>query len=129
MEQKWSLGEVFIGTLETNEFFNDIATDTSFSEYKSQQQINSLKFRVHKYFKISDYYNFMFFKIPEISGSTLYRIDNIEKDFAGTELLGYVITFKTINQELANTGRAKQQNIMPSAPGQGYLECIVKDKN
>ena len=129
MEQKWSLGEVFIGTLETNEFFNDIATDTSFSEYKSQQQINSLKFRVHKYFKISDYYNFMFFKIPEISGSTLYRIDNIEKDFAGTELLNYVITFKTINQELANTGRAKQQNIMPSAPGQGYLECVVKDKN
>ena len=129
MEQKWSLGEVFLGVLETNEFFNDIATDTSFSEYKSQQQINSLKFKVHKYFEISDYYNFMFFKIPEISGSTLYRIDNIEKDFAGTELLGYVITFKTINQELANTGRAKQQNIMPSAPGQGYLECIVKDKN
>ena len=71
----------FLGVLETNEFFNDIATDTSFSEYKSQQQINSLKFRVHKYFEISDYYNFMFFKIPEISGSTLYRIDNIENTY------------------------------------------------
>lgn len=129
MEQQWSLGEVFLGEIQTNEFLNDIATDNSFSEYKAQQQVNSIKFRVHKFFEISDYYNFMFFKIPEISGSTLYRIDNIEKDFAGTELLGYVITFRTINQELSNTGRAKQQNIMPCAPGQGYLECIVKDKN
>ena len=81
MEQKWSLGEVFIGTLETNEFFNDIATDSSFSEYKSQQQINSLKFRVHKYFELVITIILCFLN-SEISVH-FNRIWYIEKDFAG----------------------------------------------
>lgn len=127
LEQKYRLGETFLGILETNSFDNEIKKDESFSEYTSQQQVNTVTFRVDKYFEITDYYNFMFYKIPELSGSTLYRIESIEKDYAGRDLLGYVITFKTINQELSNTGRARQQNIMPCAPGQGYLECVVED--
>lgn len=129
LEQQYQLGEVFLGLLETNSFDNNIEQDTSFSEYKSQEQRNTLTFRVDKTFNITDYYNFMFYKIPELSGSTLYRVESIEKDFLGLDLIGYVITFKTINQELSNTGKARQQNIMPSAPGQGYLECIVKNEN
>lgn len=129
MEIKYQLGSFFLGTMETNSFDNDISKDQSFSEYTSQQQIDTFKFRVDKTFEINSYYNFMFYKIPELSGSTLYRIEYIEKDYVGLDLIGYVISFKTINQELANTGRARQQNIMPSAPGQGYLECIVKDSN
>lgn len=129
LEQQYQLGEVFLGTIETNSFDNNIEQDQSFGEYKSQEQRNTITFRVDKTFEINDYYNFMFYKIPELSGSTLYRIESIEKDFVGLDLIGYVITFKTINQELANTGRARQQNIMPSAPGQGYLECVVKDSN
>ena len=129
LEQHYQLGEVFLGIMETNSFDNSIEQDKSFGEYKSQEQRQTITFRVDKTFKITDYYNFMFYKIPELSGSTLYRIESIEKDFVGLDLIGYVITFKTINQELANTGRARQQNIMPSAPGQGYLECVVKDSN
>lgn len=128
MEVKFSLGEYFLGLLELNSSENNFDKDKSFSDYTSQEVESTLTFRVDATFEITEYYNFMFFKIPEVSGSTLYRILNIEKDFVGTELIGYVITFKTINQEIANTGRARQQNIMPNAPGQGYLEAEVKDK-
>ena len=129
LDFKFQLGDFFAGVLETNEAENSISTDESYSDYKRQQIENRVVMRVHKYFEINDYYHFMFYKIPELSGSTLYRIESIEKDFSGTELLGYVITFRTINQELANTGRARQQNIMPNSAGQGYLECEVYDKN
>ena len=129
LDFKFKLGDFFAGVLETNEAENSISTDESYSDYKRQQIENRVVMRVHKYFEINDYYHFMFYKIPELSGSTLYRIESIEKDFSGTELLGYVITFRTINQELANTGRARQQNIMPNSAGQGYLECEVYDKN
>lgn len=129
LEVKFQLGEVFLGVMETNDNENVIGKDKSFSDYTSQEIESTLTFRVSKYFDISDYYQLMFYKIPEISGSVLFRITNIEKDYIGRELIGYVITFKSINQELANTGRARQQNIMPNSPGQGYLECVVKDSN
>lgn len=127
MEVKFQLGEVFLGLMETNYNENNVSVDKSFSDYTSQEVQSTLTFRVHKYFNITDYYHFMFYKIPEVSGSTLYRIENIQKDFIGNELAGYVITFKSVNQDFANTGRARQQNIMPNSPGQGYLECIVED--
>lgn len=129
MKYKYQLGEVFLGTMETNDSQNVLQQDKSFSEYTSQEVKKIIQFRVDKQFEINDYYQFMFYKIPEFSGSTLYRISNIERDYVGNQLLGYVITFETINQDLANTGRARQQNINPNSPGQGYIECIVKDKN
>lgn len=130
MESQYQLGDFFLGIIETNNFSNNLERDTAFSDYIKQEQVNTITFRVHNIFNINDNYNFYLYKIPELSKSTLYRIESIEKDFAvGTkELLGYVITFRTINQELATTGKAKQQNISTSAPGQGYLECEVKDQ-
>lgn len=129
MEVKFKLGEVFCGAIQTNDSENRIQTDASFSEYKSQDIKKTVNFYVNKHFKITDYYLLMFYKIPEYSGSTLYRLANIERDYVGRELVGYVLTFETINQDLANTGRAKQQNIEPNSPGQGYLECIVQPKS
>lgn len=129
MEVKFKLGEVFCGAIQTNDSENRIQTDASFSEYKSQDIKKTINFYVNKHFKITDYYLLMFYKIPEYSGSTLYRLANIERDYVGRELVGYVLTFETINQDLANTGRAKQQNIEPNSPGQGYLECVVKHKD
>ena len=130
MESQYQLGDFFLGIIETNNFSNNLERDTAFSDYIKQEQVNTITFRVHNIFDINDNYNFYLYKIPELSKSTLYRIESIEKDFAvGTkELLGYVITFRTINQELATTGKSKQQNISNSAPGQGYLECEVKDQ-
>ena len=128
MEVKFQLGEVFLGVLETNYNENRVQKDVSFNEYIAQDIESRLTFRVDNRFKIDDYYQLMFYKIPEITGSTLYRIETIEKDFVGRELVGYVITFKSVNQDFSNTGRARQQNIMPNSPGQGYLECIVEDE-
>lgn len=124
----FQLGEVFLGTIETNGSENQIIIDKSFSDYKSQQIKKTITFKVDAFFNITPNYQFMFYKIPEYSGSMLYRISNIERDYIGNELVGYVITFETINQELANTGKARQQNVMPNAPGQGYLECVVEDE-
>lgn len=129
MKISFQLGEVFCGALQTNESENRIQTDVSFTEYKSQDIKKTINFYVNKHFKITDYYLLMFYKIPEYSGSTLYRLANIERDYVGKELVGYVLTFETINQDLANTGKAKQQNIMPNGIGQGYLECVVKQKD
>lgn len=130
MEYHYQLGEVFIGTVETNYQENRVMKDESFSEYTKQDIRTSVTFRVDAdRFKLNDYNLLMFYKLPEIYGSTLFRIENMERDFIGNRLVGYVITFVSVNQDFANTGRARQQNIMPNAPGQGYLECIVKDKN
>jgi len=121
----FQLGEVFLGNIETNDAQNMINKDTSFTDYTSQEVIKTVQFRVHKMFDITSYYQFMFYKIPEFSGSTLFRITNIERTYIGNILSGYVLSFESINQDLANTGTARQQNIMPNSPGQGYLECEV----
>lgn len=128
MKINFQLGEVFCGAIQTNDSENRIQNDMSFSEYKAQDIKKTINFYVNSHFEITDYYLLMFYKIPEYSGSTLYRLSNIERDFVGKQLVGYVLTFETINQDLANTGRAKQQNIMPNSPGQGYLECVVKQQ-
>ncbi|MGL5205121.1 MAG: hypothetical protein ACRC63_02630, partial [Metamycoplasmataceae bacterium] len=102
-----------------------MSVDKSFTDYTSQETEISLQFRVSDYFNIDNQYEFMFFKFPELHGSTLFRIESNEAEYLGLELRNYRITFKSINQEFANTGRARQQNIMPNSPGQGYLEPIV----
>lgn len=123
----YHLGEVLLGRLETHDDNVEINSDVSFSQYKSQQNVDSLTFRIDTYFTFSQKYYYYFYKFPEISKSMIYRVDKVEKDFIGNKLVAYVVTFKSLNQDIANTGTAKQQNIMPSAPGQGYLECIVED--
>lgn len=123
----YKLGDVFLGVLETTDSQVVVDTDKSFNDYTSQEIQDRLTFRVNSFFNITDHYKLMFYKFPEITKSTLYRIESLEKDFVGTKLIGYVITFKSINQDFSNTGRARQQNVMPSSIGQGYLECIVKD--
>ena len=126
---RYQLGEVFLGNVQTNDNENQINRDTSFDEYLSQQVKKIYHFRVDKFFKITEEYQFMFFKIPELEGSTLFRISNIERNFIGKNEDATVITFESVNQDLANTGTARQQNIMSHAPGQGFLECVVKDKD
>lgn len=125
----YHLGEVLLGLLEQNDSEVQINQDESFSAYKSQQSKDKITMRVSSYFKISDNYKLLFYKFPELSGSTLYRISSLEKDWIGRKLVGYIITFESLNQDLANTGRARQQNVMPCAVGQGYLECVVKESN
>lgn len=127
-EIKYQLGEFLYGQLEVFNGDNEIAEDVSFEEYKSQQIRNTIVFRVNKTFNIDDRYLLMFYKIPELSNDTLYRIETIDRQYIGRELEEYVITFKTINQDLANTGRARQQNIMPNSPGQGYLSPAIYGK-
>ncbi len=124
----FQLGEVLLGLMETNSNEVRVQQDTSLSDYVAQDIKETYTFRVdRKQFEITDYHLICLWKIPEISGSTLFRISNVEKDYVGRELVGYVVSFESINQDFSNTGSARQQNIMPSAVGQGYLECKVED--
>lgn len=126
----FQLGETLLGVMETNSSDVRIQQDTSLSDYVAQDLKQTYTFRVdRKQFEITDYHQVCLWKIPEVSGSTLFRISNVEKDYIGRELVGYVVVFESINQDLANTGSARQQNIMPSNIGQGYLECKIEDKN
>lgn len=125
---QFKLGEVMLGVMEVNSSETRIQQDTSLSDYISQDLKQSYTFRVDsKIFTITDYHQICLWKLPEIANSTLFRISNVERDYVGKELVGYVLTFESINQDLANTGSARQQNIMPSAIGQGYLECKIED--
>lgn len=123
---QFQLGEILIGLLMDNASENELKQDASFSDYTSQQSRNTLSFRISaKFFTINENWNFYFYKIPEIGGSTLYRMINFNPEYLGRKVVAYVVDFITLNQDLANTGRAKQQNIMPNSPGQGYMEGQV----
>lgn len=123
---KFQLGQVLLGLLLNNQSENELTKDASFSDYTSQQSRNTLSFRISaKYFSLNENWNFYFYKIPEVSGSTLYRMLNFTPEYVGKKIVGYLLEFITINQDLANTGKAKQQNIMNSSPGQGYIEGQV----
>ena len=130
----YKLGEIILGVMETNDNEVRVEQDASLSDYIAQDIKQTYTFRVDRQlidgniiFDITDYHLLCLYKIPEISNSTLFRISNLEKDYVGRKLQGYVLTLESINQEFANTGSARLQNIMPSAPGQGYLECKVED--
>lgn len=123
---KFQLGQILLGLLLNNQSENELTKDASFSDYTSQQSRNTLSFRISaKYFSLNENWNFYFYKIPEVSGSTLYRMLNFTPEYVGRKIVGYLLEFITINQDLANTGKAKQQNIMNSSPGQGYIEGQV----
>ena len=123
---KFKLGEVLLGLIETTDHSNQITNDNNFSDYISQQINKTYKFRVYPTFKLTDYYQYLLYKIPELSGSTVFRVVSIEEDFIGNEIAAYVMELQSINQAFAQTGSAVQQTINNSTPGAGYLEAIVK---
>lgn len=122
----YKLGDFFAGWLEQNSSDVEIDVDNSFSEYKAQTTEKTLTFRINAaVFDLDTNYEFMFYKVPEIYGSILFRVQSLEREYLGKDLMCYVLTIKSLNQELANTGRAKQQNVMPNAPGAGYWDAQI----
>lgn len=125
----WGCGDAFLGWLESDYRTNEISTDTSWSEYKSQKTIQTLTFRINAQHRtLDDNTMYLFFKVPEISNQVIFRVASLEKEFLGRELMCYVLTLESVQDILANTGKSKTQNIMPCAPGQGYLQPQIVKK-
>lgn len=123
---KFQVGEAMLGWLEDSTSDNEISNDNSFSEYKSQKTITSYTFRINaSKFELTENYTYYFYKVPEISNQILFKVVSLEKEYLGKELMCYVLRLESLQDTLANTGRAKQQNVMPNAPGQGYLQPKV----
>lgn len=122
----YQVGDYILGEITSNDSICELNQDVSYSEYTAQQIRKSVSFRVDATKKtINDYYQLMLYKIPTYSKDTVYRLENIDRIYFNKQLLSYQLTFTSINQDLANTGKAKQQNINMSAPGQGYLNPMV----
>lgn len=125
----YQIGDAILGWMENSSNVVEIQQDNSFSEYKSQFSENNFIFRINaNEFSLDDNWEFMFFKIPEISKNVLFRVASLEKEYLGRDLMCYVLTLKSLNQELSNTGRAKQQNVMPNSPGQGYYDVSIVEE-
>lgn len=125
IETTYKFGDFIAGELLDNTSNIDISEDKSFSDYKTQQEEVNLQFRVSMNYHLTSNYNYLFYKIPELYGSMLFRVVSIDTTYLGLTPESQVLNLKSINQELSNTGKAKQQNIMPNAPGQGYIEPQV----
>ena len=120
---KYSIGDYFIGILENHNSVGEINKDISYSDYTNQQIKKSINLRVEaSLFNISDYHQLMLFKIPELTGQALLKLSNIERVFEMKELMFYQLTFETINQELASSGKARLQNINNAGVGEGYIQ-------
>lgn len=120
---KYSIGDYFIGILENHNSVGEINKDISYSDYTNQQIKKSINLRVEaNLFNISDYHQLMLFKIPELTGQALLKLSNIERVFEMKELMFYQLTFETINQELASSGKARLQNINNAGVGEGYIQ-------
>lgn len=119
----WQLGEYIFGYNEGFSSSVEIEQDESFSEYKKQSSINTITFRIRAdQYDLDEQYKYMFYKVPEINKDVLYRVVNLEVEYVGRVKVCYVLTLQSLQQELENTGKAKQQNVMPNAPGQGYYD-------
>lgn len=126
IKMEFKIGDAILGWLEGYNSNNEIKDDVSFSEYKSQTSEQTYSFRINAgEFNLDTNWEFMFYKIPEISKNILFRVESLERVFVGNTLVCYVLNLKALNQDLASTGRAKQQNVMPNSPGQGYWDCEV----
>lgn len=126
----YQVGDYILGEITSNDSDCELEQDVSYSEYTSQQIRKTISFRVDATNKtIGDYYQLMLYKIPTYSKDTVYRLSSISREYFNKQLLAYIITFTSINQDLAHTGKAKQQNINMSAPGQGYLNPMVMTAN
>lgn len=130
IQLKWGVGEILLGWIENDTTENDISTDTSFTEYKSQKSITSYTFRINAAkFQLTEEYSYYFYKIPEISNQILFKVVSLEKEYIGKDLVCYVLRLESLQDTLANTGRAKAENVMPNAPGQGYLQPQVVNQS
>lgn len=124
----FKLGDYILGNIIYTTSTTEIDKDKSFSDYTAQQIRKSYTFRVNaKRTKITDYHQLMMYKIPTLSKETVFRLSSIDKEFIGNKIKWYTLTFESINQDLANTGQARQQNINMSAIGQGYLNPVVME--
>lgn len=122
----YKVGDYILGEITSNDSDCELDKDASYSDYTAQQIRKTISFRVDaSNKKIGDYYQLMLYKIPTYSKDTVYRLTSISREYANKEIIAYILTFVSINQDLANTGKAKQQNINMSAPGQGYLNPMV----
>ena len=84
VETRYSLGEVILGQIIGDDNYGEVNNDESFSDYKSQQVKGNLRLRVNaNTFRMDDNYLLYFYKIPELSGSQLYRIMNLTKSYIG----------------------------------------------
>ena len=125
----YQIGDAILGWLENHSSNVEIKTDASFEDYKAQTSEKSFTFRINaNEFTLDTNWEFMFFKIPEISKRILFRVESLDREYLGRDLMCYVLTLKALNQELASTGRAKQQNVMPNSPGQGYYDVQVVEE-
>lgn len=125
----YKIGDAILGWLENYNSSVEIKTDTSFEEYKAQTSEKSFTFRINaSEFELDTNWEFMFYKVPEISKNILFRVESLDREYLGKDLMCYVLTLRAINQELSNTGRAKQQNITPNSPGQGYYDLQVVEE-
>lgn len=126
----WELGEYIFGYNEGLSSSVEIEQDESFSDYKKHIAINTITFRIRadKY-KLGENYKYLFYKVPEISKDILFRVVSFEEETLGRMGTCYVLTLQSLQQELENTGRAKQQNVMPNSPGQGYYDPEILPHN
>lgn len=125
----YQIGDAILGWLENHSSNVEIKTDASFEDYKAQTSEKSFTFRINaNEFNLDTNWEFMFFKVPEISKRIIFRVESLDREYLGRDLMCYVLTLKALNQELASTGRAKQQNVMPNSPGQGYYDVQVVEE-
>lgn len=122
----WQLGEYILGYNESHYSSVDITDDSALTDYKKTVAENTITFRIRadKY-DLNENYKYMFYKVPEISNNIIYRVVSLDTEYIGRTKVCYVLTLKSLQQELENTGRAKQQNIMNSAPGSGYYDPLI----
>lgn len=125
----YQIGDAILGWLENHSSNVEIKTDASFEDYKAQTSEKSFTFRINaNEFNLDTNWEFMFFKVPEISKRIIFRVESLDREYLGRDLMCYVLTLKALNQELASSGRAKQQNVMPNSPGQGYYDVQVVEE-
>lgn len=125
----YQIGDAILGWLENHSSNVEIKTDASFEDYKAQTSEKSFTFRINaNEFNLDTNWEFMFFKVPEISKRIVFRVESLDREYLGRDLMCYVLTLKALNQELASSGRAKQQNVMPNSPGQGYYDVQVVEE-
>lgn len=127
----WQLGEYILGYNESHYSSVDITDDSALTDYKKTVAENTITFRIRadKY-DLNENYKYMFYKVPEISNNIIYRVVSLDTEYIGRTKVCYVLTLKSLQQELENTGRARQQNIMNSAPGSGYYDpLIIENEN
>lgn len=118
----WKLGEYILGWNESLSSDVTIEQDESFTDYKKHISTNTISFRIRAdQYDLDENYKYLFYKIPEISNDILYRVVSLETQYIGRVKVCYVLTLQALQQDLESTGSAKSQNVMPNAPGQGYL--------